>query len=304
MAATAFCAAVDWGSTNLRIRILDSAGNIINTFTSGEGLINLPDRDFKGTLEKRLEELGADKFLPVVICGMAGSRQGWREVPYLEIPAGLSDIPGAALQVDGTSRPVHILPGLSQRKPSADVMRGEETQLLGVSLERTIDGVVCMPGTHSKWVLMQDGRIKRFSTFMTGEVFALMTKHSLLRFSVKEGTEQLWLRPAFAEAVANIFEHPEKFGDALFAIRADGLLNNVGMEDATARLSGLCVGLELAGAKVFLEATAPIEIVASGVHAELYRTAFDMLGKAHNITDASEASRKGLFSAARQIHSR
>ena len=301
MTSGAFCAAVDWGSTNLRIRILDHAGTIIDTFASGEGLIHLADRDFNGTLERRLDELGADKALPVVICGMAGSRQGWREVPYLEIPAGLTEIPGAALRVDDASRPVHILPGLSQRKPSADVMRGEETQLLGLSLDREIDGVVCMPGTHSKWVRMPKGRIEHFSTFMTGEVYALLVKHSLLRFSVEENTDQLWLRPAFAEAVTDIFQHPEKFGDALFSIRADGLLNDVGAEDATARLSGLCVGMELAGAKAFLDAASTVEIVASGVHAELYRMALDMLGVAHNVTDASEASRKGLFSAARQI---
>src|SRR5690606_34701318 len=173
--------------------------------------IHLADRDFNGTLERRLAGLGADPSLPVVICGMAGSRQGWREVPYLEVPATLPEIPGAALKVDDASRPVHILPGLSQRHPSADVMRGEETQLLGLSLDREIDGVVCMPGTHAKWAVMQGGRIESFSTFMTGEVFALLTKHSLLRFSVTEDAGKIWRRPAFSDAAAEIFEHPERF---------------------------------------------------------------------------------------------
>lgn len=302
MTSAPFCAAVDWGSTNLRIRILGQDGAILSKYEGEEGLIHLPDRDFNGKLEQRLEGLGVDPSLPVVICGMAGSRQGWREVPYLEIPAGLSDIPGAALKIDDASRLVHILPGLSQRKPSADVMRGEETQLLGLSLNRTIDGVVCMPGTHSKWALMQDGGIERFSTFMTGEVFALLSKQSLLRFSVTEDAGEIWLRPAFTEAVAEIFEKPERFGEALFAIRAEGLLNDMSLEDATARLSGLCVGIELAGAKAFFPGGLGIEIVASGVHADLYRAAFDLLGIPYNLTDASEASRKGLYSAARHIH--
>lgn len=301
MTARAFCAAVDWGSTNLRIRILDGEGRILDTFTSTEGLISLPERNFGEVLENRLAGLGAENSLPVVICGMAGSRQGWREVPYLEIPAALTDIPGAALGIEHAARPVHILPGLSQRAPSADVMRGEETQLLGLSLDRDVDGVVCMPGTHSKWTHMRGGRIESFSTFMTGEVFAVMSKHSLLRFSVSDGDAKPWTRPAFTDGVIEIFERPARFGDALFSIRADGLLNDVGPEDATARLSGLCVGLELAGAKRFLDA-GPIEIVASGVHAELYRTALETLGYAFNVSDASEASRKGLFLAARQIH--
>jgi len=299
MTSKPFCAAIDWGSTNLRIRLLDDDGAVIDKFESSEGLINLPERNFNEVLEKRLAAMGADAALPVVICGMAGSRQGWREVPYLEIPAGLSDIPGAALAIDEATRPVHILPGLSQRKPSADVMRGEETQLLGLSLDREINGVVCMPGTHSKWALMRGGRIESFSTFMTGEVFSVMSKHSLLRFSLTEVHEP-WARPAFTEAVASIVEHPEEFGDALFSIRAEGLINDVGPEDATARLSGLCVGLELAGAKRFLDA-GRVEIIASGVHDRLYRTALDMLGVTYTVTDASEASRKGLFSAARQI---
>lgn len=301
MAPQAFCAGVDWGSTNLRIRILDREGTVLDTFSGSEGLIHLPDRDFAGTLERRLAGLGAGPSLPVVICGMAGSRQGWREVPYLEVPAGLSDIPGAALKLDGIERSVHILPGLAQRAPSADVMRGEETQLLGLSLEREMDGVVCMPGTHSKWVMMRGGRIESFATFMTGEVFAVMAKHSLLRFSVDEAAAEPWARAAFADAVAATFEHPERFGGALFSIRTEGLLNGEAAADATARLSGLCVGLELAGARRFLS-SGPIEIVASGVHAGLYRKAFDMLGLPFNVTDASEASRMGLFSAARQLH--
>lgn len=180
MTGKAYCAAVDWGSTNLRIRLLDGEGAVINTFSSGEGLIHLAGGDFNAKLEERLSGLGADAALPVVICGMAGSRQGWREVPYLEIPAALTDIAGAALKVDGTSRLVHILPGLSQRAPSADVMRGEETQLLGLALERPLDGVVVMPGTHSKWVRIANSRIESFSTFMTGEMFAVLSKHSLL----------------------------------------------------------------------------------------------------------------------------
>lgn len=301
MTGTAYCAAIDWGSTNLRIRILDGDGQVIDTFQSSEGLISLPERNFGEVLEKRLAGLGTDAQLPVVICGMAGSRQGWLEAPYLDIPAGLTDIPGAAVKVADAARPVHILPGLSQREPSADVMRGEETQLLGHSMDHAVDGVVCMPGTHSKWAHMAGGRIESFSTFMTGELFALLTKHSLLRFSVTDADAQPWARAAFIDGVVAIFEKPERFGDALFSIRADGLLKGVGPEDATARLSGLCVGLELAGAKHFLEA-GPIEILASGVHAELYRRALDHLGHAHSVSDASEASRKGLYLAARHIH--
>jgi len=301
MMSDAFCAAVDWGSTNLRIRVLDLHGHLLGKFESDEGLIQLTDRNFERTLERHLEDLGAGKSLPVVICGMAGSRQGWREVPYLEIPAGLADIPGAALRVDGTARPIHILPGLSQRRPSADVMRGEETQLLGLSEEREIDGVVCIPGTHSKWVRMQSGRIESFSTFMTGEVFSLLRKHSLLRFSVTDNDTQLFSRAAFSTAVTDIFETPAKFGEALFAIRGEGLLNDLQPEDATARLSGLCIGLELAGARPFLQ-SGTVELVASGVHAELYGQALKILNVSFRISDAFEASRRGLFRAAREIY--
>ncbi|MFN4203184.1 MAG: 2-dehydro-3-deoxygalactonokinase, partial [Tabrizicola sp.] len=186
---------------------------------------------------------------PVVACGMVGSRQGWCEAPYRAVPCPPVD--RAALVKAPTTDPrltVWIAPGLKQAQP-ADVMRGEETQIAGaLRLMPGYDGVICLPGTHSKWVHVSAGEVVSFQTFMTGELFALLSGASVLRHGMQtEG----WDEAAFESGVADAISRPERIAARLFTIRAEGLIAGLTPDSARARLSGLLIGTELAAARPY-----------------------------------------------------
>src|SRR5262249_54220513 len=148
-----------------------------------EGMLHCMVAGFAPVLRDHLARLGAPAAGPVLICGMAGARQGWVEAPYLKTPTRLDDLHAGAIRVDAPGD-IRILPGIAQDLPERpDVMRGEETQLLGVT-EADFSGLVCVPGTHSKWVRIDAGQIVEFSTYMTGELYAVMAQHSLLAHAI------------------------------------------------------------------------------------------------------------------------
>lgn len=289
-------AAADWGTSRFRLWLLDPEGRVLAERRSDEGLAEAGAAGFATVLETHLEALGAAADLPVLVCGMAGSRQGWVEAPYLPVPVALAEIPRAAVPVPGARRPVLILPGLSQADPP-DVMRGEETQLLGTALA---DGTVCLPGTHSKWAVLEGGRVTRFATFMTGELFDLLAHRSILRHGL--GTPAGG--PAFADGVAAALAAPETVLTRLFGLRAAGLLGAAAPDAAASRLSGLLVGLELAGARAAFGAAGPVALVASGPLAALYGQALALAGFSALPQDAEAAVRAGLLGAARPAFGR
>jgi 2-dehydro-3-deoxygalactonokinase len=285
-------AGVDWGTSRFRLWLMAPDGTVLAERRSDEGLAEAAARGFAALLEGHLAAGGAPAGLPVVICGMAGSRQGWTEAPYLPVPARLDAVPAAAVRVPGLARPVHILPGLSQANPP-DVMRGEETQLLGAGLA---DGLACLPGTHSKWVTLRGGRVEGFATHMTGELFALLSRHSILRHGL--GTAGRGL--AFRDAVLAVLDDPAGIGNRLFGLRAAGLLAAADPDAAASRLSGLLVGLELAGAFRGGRPSA-VTLIASGSLAPLYAEALAAAGVAAAVMDAEAACRSGLLAAARAL---
>jgi len=145
------------------------------------GMKKLSSADYEPMLEAILLKLNVKTEIPVLICGMAGAAQGWQEAKYRNVPSQLNDISEHAIKVKTKSRDVRILPGLCQRvKTNPDVMRGEETLLLGASSKGCDFETYCMPGTHSKWVWLGEGEIQSFQTFMTGELYALLSEHSTL----------------------------------------------------------------------------------------------------------------------------
>src|SRR5258705_6442214 len=170
--------AVDWGTSSFRLWLVDRAGNVLGERRSHEGMMAAGKPGFATVLQSHLEAVGAAPGLPVVICGMAGARQGWVEAGYVDTPARLASILKHAVPVPGQNRDIRILPGIAQRDPKApDVMRGEETQLLGaLGIDAAGDAVVCMPGTHSKWVRTSGGSVEGFATFMTGELFGVVSR--------------------------------------------------------------------------------------------------------------------------------
>lgn len=301
-AAPAF-AAVDWGTTRLRAWLLDAGGAVLAAARGDDGLTSARDRGFAAVLEGHLAAMGAPAGLPVVMCGMVGARQGWLEAPYADVPAPLAAVLEGAVRVPGAGRDVRIVPGLAQRLADApDVMRGEETQLAGAGLEGRGRHVVCMPGTHSKWVVVEDGAVASFGTWPTGELFAVLAAHSILRHTLGEPPAAVEPDdPSFRHACESALAGGGDILSRLFAIRAAGLLQGLGPQQAAARLSGLLIGAEIASAGRRLGlGRGAVTLVASGALGVLYGAALGLAGHAIRPVDAEEAVRAGLVEAARR----
>ncbi|MEF2550977.1 2-dehydro-3-deoxygalactonokinase [Aurantimonas sp. A2-1-M11] len=300
----AYCAAVDWGTTSFRLWLLDETGRILAERRSGEGMVSAGPDGFAAILEAHLTAVGADANLPVIACGMVGARQGWVEAPYVDTPATTASIAASACRVPGLDRPVHILPGVAQRTAGQpDVMRGEETQILGLPDRaggRDDPDLVCLPGTHSKWVALENGRISGFATFITGDLFAALAKHTILRHSVADPAAP-FDRQSFAEGFRAGLDNPAEATSQMFAIRAGGLLDAARGGDGGSRLSGLVLGLEFAGGRSRFGATPTLTLVASGHLLDIYSAACELAGIEAVAADADAAVRRGLFAAAREI---
>lgn len=292
-----FCAAADWGTSNLRMWLLAADGAPLRELRGGEGLTKVADGNFSGVLEEKLASLGAPANLPVVICGMAGSRQGWREAPYVETPAALDDVLLRAVKVPHAARDIRILPGIAHRDTDhPDVMRGEETQLLGLT-DFTGLKSVCMPGTHSKWVSLEGRRVTGFTTFLTGELYNLFSTASLLRHSVDPAARVLPDDADFRGACAELIAEPGQLTARLFTIRAAGLLKGLTPPRASAILSGMLIGAEI-GAAGKTHAAGRVVLVGSGRLGKLYEAALSMAGFKVEAADAEACVRVGLHAAA------
>ncbi|RVC57609.1 2-dehydro-3-deoxygalactonokinase, partial [Mesorhizobium sp. M4B.F.Ca.ET.088.02.2.1] len=264
---SAAVAALDWGTTRLRAWLLDDAGKVLAERRGDDGLITAREKGFSTVLEGHLAAMGAPETLPVIICGMAGSRQGWLEAPYVTVPAPIGAILAGAIRVPGQGRDIRIVPGLAQRLADApDVMRGEETQLAGAGLPAKGRHLVCMPGTHSKWVAVEDGAVAGFGTWPTGELFSVLAAHSILRHSLGEHPAAVAAdHPFFRQWCERALGEGGDVTSKLFAIRAAGLLHDLQSDDAAACLSGLLLGGEIASAKRRYGAgDEPVVLVVSG----------------------------------------
>lgn len=299
---TPFVIAVDWGTSSFRLWVLAADGTVLAEKRSDQGMMVAREAGFDAVLERYLAELSVPPEVPVVVCGMAGAKQGWREAAYLDAPAALSDLIGRAVRVEDATRDVRILPGVAQRDPDwPDVMRGEETKLIGTVGQGISSGLVCMPGTHSKWVLLKNERIESFASFMTGEIFATITKHSILRLAIENQPEADPADPVFAQAVAEAFGKPEQVSGRIFSVRAGPLLSLRDPAHGQARLSGLLIGLELAGAQSRFGQVPKITLVTSGRLGVVYRAAFEALKIKVRMLDADLVVRSGLFGAAQAL---
>jgi len=299
-------AVVDWGTTSFRLWLMDSVGTVLGERRSDEGMTKARNSGFQTILETHLCALGAPDDLPVMICGMAGARQGWIEARYIDTPAHLEEIIANAVTVPGLERDIRILPGLAQRDPAnPDVIRGEETQLLGTPGLHRATGACCLPGTHSKWVSVEAGTIRRFSTFMTGELFAALSGATILRHALAQKDMSQENSPAFKRALISAHNEPTVFSHSLFTIRARSLLFESTPDDAAAFLSGLLIGMEMAGARDYVSGgSQPVTLIASGRLARLYALAFRTLAIAFTTIDAETAVRDGLRKAAGAIWNR
>ena len=292
--------AVDWGTSSFRLWLMNSVGDVLAESRSAEGMMAAAKIGFATVLQSHLDAVDAAKNLPVVICGMAGARQGWVEAGYIDTPANLASILQRAVPVVGQSRDIRILPGIAQRDPKApDVMRGEETQLLG-ALGADGEALVCMPGTHSKWATVRGGTVERFTTFMTGELFSTISQETILSLAVANADEAADTE-AFKSAVVAAYETPALAANLLFRVRSGQLLHGGSPAAARERISGTLIGIELAAGLAGDRSVRGITVVASGRLQELYRLAFDALSVAIQSIDSDEAVRHGLAKAAKTI---
>ncbi len=294
--------AVDWGTSNLRVWGLDDSGNILGTVESPLGMNAIasdPKLSFETVLVGLIEDwLAADAAkLPVVICGMAGAKQGWLEAPYCDVPARPSDLAQGAVapKVSDPRISVFILPGLCQRG-DADVMRGEETQLVGfMAGHPEFSGWVCLPGTHSKWARVSDGKITAFRTYMSGEVFALLSQNSILQHSVNDG----WDDGAFADAVRRAATQPTAFLHSLFGVRAGALVAPAGasVPPGASVLSGTVIGTEVADVLGLLQPSENIALIGAGKLASLYQAALAVHHHKAALQDGAAITLAGLRQA-------
>jgi 2-dehydro-3-deoxygalactonokinase len=294
--------AVDWGTSSFRLWLVDGARNVLAERRSHEGMMAAAEPGFAAVLQSHLQAVGAAPGLPVVVCGMAGARQGWVEAGYVDTPAQLASILQHAVPVPGQDRDIRILPGIAQRQRKApDVMRGEETQLLGaLGVNAADDAVVCMPGTHSKWVRVSGATVDRFATFMTGELFDVISRETILSHTVT-GAEEAEDIDAFRSAVIAAFEAPAFTANLLFQVRSGQLLYGDTPSSAREKISGTLIGLELAAGLAGDVPDSGITLVASGRLQMLYQLAFDTVSVPVRSIGAEDAVRRGLSMAAESI---
>lgn len=290
--------AVDWGTSNLRAWGIDSTGGVAFSRSSPDGMSRLSREQYPEVLTSLLSGV-SDDVEDVLICGMAGARQGWIEAPYLDAPAELSRLATGAVTPDMPGRlSPRILPGVCLRDLGAeDVMRGEETQLLGLSaLLPGFSGLAVMPGTHSKWALLDGTRLERFSSAMTGEVFELLRTHSVLRHSLGGELEGDERDVGFEAGLDQGLERPERLTATLFKVRAGSLLSGRSAPWCAGFLSGLLIGAEIGGQRDWI-GEAEIPLVGSVGLCGLYQVAFARLGASTRIVDATDATLAGLKTA-------
>lgn len=284
--------AVDWGTTNLRVWAMSAHGQIMdgNQSADGMGTIANGDGNFEAALLKLVEPWLSEHPLPVIACGMVGAKKGWQEVPYAKAPCSPTT-PLTQIQTQSNQIKVYIHSGVSQDQP-ADVMRGEETQVAGLLAEHPdFEGLICLPGTHSKWVVIRNGIIESFRTFLTGEMFSLVSKHSILRLTTSsDGRDEL----AFHKGLMEAYEHPEQLLSNIFSLRAESLLHDLDPISAYSELSGLIIGHELSGALSTMENPKSIALISSGGHSLNYKIAIETLGQSVKEYSATDLTLSGL----------
>lgn len=242
--------AVDWGTSHLRVAAINTDGSVHKWRRSDRGMGKLNPSEFEPALMDLISDWLSDtQRTDVICCGMVGARQGWLETPYRSSPCQpIAETAGTRIDTKNPRINVSVVPGIKQAHPP-DVMRGEETQIAGLlALQPKFDGVVCLPGTHSKWVHVSAGEIVSFATYMTGEVFALLAKQSVLRHSI---AHEGWDNDSFLTALDDAIAKPKMFAARLFSLRAENLVADLSPEIARSRLSGFLIGLELAASRPY-----------------------------------------------------
>lgn len=296
---------LDWGTTRLRAYRIGPDGDILERRDREAGILKVEDGNFAAALGAVAGDwLEALPGVPVLASGMIGSRQGWREVPYVPCPAGVSELAaGLATVATPAGKDVLLVPGVSRAAGASgfpDVMRGEETQVLGLLARPAGDGPRCvvLPGTHSKWAWTGNGRLLTFATYMTGELFELVTRHGILgRLMGGSAVLPDAFARGLAQASASNGGGPGRLLHDLFSARTLPLFGELGADGVAGYLSGLLIGAEVAAALAERPIT-NVTLIGGGELADLYAQALAAASVAAEVAEPDIVAH-GLLAIAR-----
>ena len=279
--------AVDWGTTNRRAWLVDVHGEVVADFDDHLGLMSLPKGGFDKEAAEIRHKLGD---YPMLLAGMVGSDRGWREVPYVAVPA---DVTSLAAGISWIDTHTGIIPGVCQTDDHPDVMRGEEVQALGALADGSAapDAFICHPGTHAKWIRLENGKVTHFRTMMTGEIFALLREHSILGAQlVGDVSDGATFRAGLREA-----HNDASLLSSLFSIRVRKVLNLPPLPDASFA-SGLLIGFDVQASLSNARAGEKITVIGRSDLCCLYASAIKLAGFDYDIIDGEQAFLAGIRS--------
>jgi 2-dehydro-3-deoxygalactonokinase len=267
---------VDWGTSSFRAFLLGADGAVRDRRAAALGILHVEAGRFAEVLASQIGpwlEVGETR---VLLAGMVGCRQGWVEAPYLPCPAGAADLARALVPVPFAAAEAKLVPGLSDTDAAGvpEVMRGEETQLVGVLAEFGGDGLACLPGSHSKWARLAQGHIAGYATHLTGEAFAALRGHTILGRMMRAGPTDL---AAFDRGVARSAD-PGGLLHHLFGVRTLGLAGRLADAESASYLSGLLIGHEVRAALSAASQAPAVQLIGAAELCALYARAIAAAG--------------------------
>jgi 2-dehydro-3-deoxygalactonokinase len=294
MSETSELIGIDWGTTRLRAFRIDRDGRTLERRSNDRGVAVLSEGQFDTALGAIIA--GWPSGVPILMCGMVGSRQGWREVPYQPCPVHAADLAGSLCPVQTGSGRAWIIAGVRTvgARMFHDVMRGEETLIVG-GAAATGNELIIAPGTHSKWALARGERIESFRTYMTGEVYALLEKHSLLARLMDGNAASEYQESSFLDGVRWGFEERALL-HSLFSVRTQGLFAQRAPALLASYMSGILIGSEVYAEAQRHDLKTPMTVIASAELGRLYRAALSEVGcRDVRFVDADVAVVQGLW---------
>lgn len=294
--------AVDWGTSRMRAMLCASPERGFVSKLEGEGVAYLresPADTLLRAIEPWTREHGN---LDLLLGGMAGSDMGWRAASYLTCPLEVGELANGLLEFTESGHRIAIVPGVSGTNwlGQPDVMRGEEIQVLGWTTcnRQPTDAVLCLPGTHTKWVSVRDGRIEKLMTSVTGELYAVLKRHSVLLPRL-EGQSSDFDAEAFAKGVDVAVRNDGQLIHTLFSTRSQALRDPAFAQSASSYLSGLLIGSDvLSATNVIEEASGAAELIGARPLCERFAMAMEQLGVKNNMSDGNEMVYAGFLAIA------
>ncbi len=263
---------IDWGTSSLRAFLIGADGSVLDSMSTSEGIMNVAGKDFDAVFDRVVRSFPARSGLPVLMSGMITSRNGWVETPYAHLPLGADELAQSLCHYQTTNgSDVHFVTGAAtEHDGRPDVMRGEETQIVGALASDMTGGMFVMPGTHSKWVTVSASKIVDFSTYMTGEVFAALKDNTILGTLMEPGPFDT---SGFEDGVAAGLDGNANLLHNLFHVRTLPLMEKIPQSAVADYMSGLLIGTEIAAATKDVSAGDPVTIVGRSDLSYLYEIA-------------------------------